>query len=82
MHQFSRIFKTSVAVFVLVSPTIGTPAEKSATDSVGAKLTVEGPPVLWRDPVDIASRNLFYGPGGKSHEPEGDVHVRQGGHAR
>ena len=71
MHRFSGIFKTSVAVFVLVSPTIGTPAEKSAPESVGVKLTVEGPPVLWRDPVDIASRNLLYGPGGKSHEPQG-----------
>ncbi len=30
-----------------------------------------GPPVLWRDPVDIASRDLYYGPGGKSHEPRG-----------
>lgn len=27
--------------------------------------------VLWRDPGDIASRNLFYGPGGKAHEPRG-----------
>ena len=27
--------------------------------------------VLWRDPVDIASRNLFYGPGGKDHQPHG-----------
>ena len=27
--------------------------------------------VLWRDPADIASRNLFYGPGGKAHEPHG-----------
>ena len=71
MHQFSRVFKASVAVFVLVSPTIGTAAEKSGTDLVKAKVTMEGPPVLWRDPVDIASRNLFYGPGGKSHEPQG-----------
>jgi hypothetical protein len=69
MHQFSRLFKTSVAVFILVSPTIG--AEKSAMDPVGAKATAEGPPVLWRDPVDIASRNLLYGPGGNSHEPQG-----------
>jgi hypothetical protein len=30
---------------------------------------VNGPAVLWREPVDIASRNLFYGPGGKEHEP-------------
>ena len=27
--------------------------------------------MLWRDPSDIASRNLFYGPGGKAHEPKG-----------
>src|SRR4051812_8092478 len=25
--------------------------------------------VLWREPADIASRDLFYGPGGKSDEP-------------
>ena len=41
----------------------------------GKKITVpQGPPgepVLWRDPVDIAERDLFYGPGGKAHEPHG-----------
>jgi hypothetical protein len=26
---------------------------------------------LWRNPSDIASRDLFYGPGGKQHEPSG-----------
>ena len=30
-----------------------------------------GPAVLWRDPVDISSRDLFYGAGGKAHEPHG-----------
>ena len=29
------------------------------------------PAVLWREPGDIASRNLFYGPGGQSHVPQG-----------
>ncbi|MBZ5726991.1 MAG: hypothetical protein LAP87_18590 [Acidobacteriia bacterium] len=29
------------------------------------------PAVLWRNPTDIQSRNLFYGPGGKEHEPHG-----------
>jgi hypothetical protein len=29
------------------------------------------PVVLWRDPADIASRNLLYGPGGKEHSPAG-----------
>ncbi len=27
--------------------------------------------VLWRDPTDIETRDLFYGPGGKEHEPHG-----------
>jgi hypothetical protein len=27
--------------------------------------------VLWRNPTDIASRNLFYGPGGENHRPHG-----------
>ena len=27
--------------------------------------------VLWRDPTDMASRNLFYGPGGKEDQPQG-----------
>src|SRR5579862_5880309 len=26
---------------------------------------------LWREPKDIASENLFYGPGGKNHQPHG-----------
>ena len=26
---------------------------------------------LWRQPKDIRSENLFYGPGGKAHEPHG-----------
>ncbi|HTS27651.1 MAG TPA: hypothetical protein VMH81_17375 [Bryobacteraceae bacterium] len=28
-------------------------------------------PVLWHDPTDIATRDLFYGPGGHPHEPRG-----------
>jgi len=71
MHQFSRTLTASVAVFALIFPTTATPAKKSTTDSEGTKATAEGPPVLWRDPVDIASRNLFYGPGGKADEPQG-----------
>jgi hypothetical protein len=29
------------------------------------------PAVLWREPTDIEARDLFYGPGGKRHEPHG-----------
>ena len=37
----------------------------------GDKHPAEGPAVLWRDPADLASRDLYYGPGGKAHEPRG-----------
>ena len=43
----------------------------------GAKTNVspakagEGPPVLWSDPGDIGSRDLFYGAGGPQHQPVG-----------
>src|SRR5215469_15144797 len=30
---------------------------------------LSGPAVLWRQPDDIASRNLFYGPGGEEDAP-------------
>jgi len=29
------------------------------------------PGILWREPNDIVTRNLYYGPGGKAHEPRG-----------
>ncbi len=32
-------------------------------------LAANGTAVLWQAPADIASRNLFYGPGGKEHAP-------------
>ncbi|HYL75526.1 MAG TPA: hypothetical protein VEU96_15040 [Bryobacteraceae bacterium] len=31
------------------------------------------PAVLWRDPLDIKTRDLFYGPGGKEHMPAGKL---------
>jgi hypothetical protein len=34
------------------------------------KTTISGPGILWREPLDIASRNLYYGPGGEEHQPK------------
>jgi hypothetical protein len=33
------------------------------------KKTLKGSAVLWRNPNDIRSRNLFYGPGGEQDAP-------------
>jgi hypothetical protein len=45
-------------------------AKKGASEvSNSVEVTGRDIPVLWRDPTDIASRDLFYGAGGKDHEP-------------
>jgi len=33
--------------------------------------------LLWRDPTDIRSRNLFYGPGGEADQPHGALTFRK-----
>jgi hypothetical protein len=43
------------------------PAEVGDT----ASGSLSGGDVLWREPASIASRNLFYGPGGPEHQPRG-----------
>jgi len=68
MYRISNacIASTLLALSLLVAVT---PAKnnKAGVKTVPGK----GVPVLWRDPSDIASRDLFYGPGGKAHEPKG-----------
>jgi hypothetical protein len=32
--------------------------------------TTECRPILWREPTDIQSRNLYFGPGGSRHQPQ------------
>ena len=35
-----------------------------------AKEAANAPAVLWEDPVDIATRDMIYGPGGADHQPK------------
>ena len=35
------------------------------------KIAIAGPGSFWREPHDISSRDLFYGPGGRAHQPRG-----------
>jgi hypothetical protein len=44
--------------------------EKERAELSRAELSKEAV-TLWRDPVDIGSRNLYYGPGGERDEPHG-----------
>ena len=75
MRHFSRVNTASVAVLILNSWLGANAAKKSASDPVATQ--AEGAPVLWREPVDIASRNLYYGPGGATHVPSGSFTFEQ-----
>ena len=50
-----------------IAPGAGKKSGKAA-DSAG-EITGTAAPVLWREPTDITSRNLLFGPGGKEHAP-------------
>jgi hypothetical protein len=62
--MFVKRFASGILLTVVLSVPISAAHKKE--DSAGIKTVV-----LWRDPVDIRSRNLFYGPGGKAHQPNG-----------
>jgi hypothetical protein len=64
----SKLFLASAAVLTMSCPSFGAPAK---SEKANVQAISDGPAVLWRDPVDIASRDLYYGPGGKRHEPKG-----------
>ena len=67
MHQLPRTLTVLITAVTISPLKVGTAAKRpTATDPA-----VDGPAVLWRDPGVIASRNLYYGPGGKAHEPRG-----------
>ena len=60
------VIALSVALFLPVS-TLSSGKEKKKQE----KETVpEGVPVLWREPSDITTRDLYWGPGGKELQPD------------
>ena len=55
-----------IAVILILLPSVSTARDAKSSASNNEK---SAPGVLWREPTDIASRDLFYGPGGKEHAP-------------
>jgi hypothetical protein len=78
MYRRPEVFIAS-AVLVLSPLAVET---KARADTAKAKDTTNNvAAVLWREPADIASRNLFYGP---AERPTflGDLHVQRGRYGR
>jgi hypothetical protein len=61
------VSKFTVGVLLLAAAVTAAPAKKAKPKEDNPS----GIAVLWRDPADIASRNLFYGSGGAAHQPKG-----------
>lgn len=63
---------------LLAAPLSAAPAKAPKAENT-AKVKAAGstlPLVLWRDPGDIASLDLVYGPGGKRHAPAADAEYK------
>ena len=65
VKKFTEGLLVTLAVSLTASAA-GNSAIAPAAPETGSKTVV-----IWRNPVDITTRNLYYGPGGKAHEPRG-----------
>src|SRR5579862_5151387 len=67
MSSKTKPFLLLLPLLMLSLPALPGVKKSAKTAKTGVETT--GPAVLWRNPTDIASRNLFYGPGGEAHQP-------------
>ncbi|MGH9903093.1 MAG: hypothetical protein ACRD68_14900, partial [Pyrinomonadaceae bacterium] len=71
MHAWDRV-RTLVALTIIFASSLSSPAFAVQDESKKKekKPTPTGARVLWREPTDIASRDLFLGPGGAAMKPD------------
>src|SRR5260370_1531611 len=67
-RQRLRLRWTS-AMFTLLCLLMPLPLIAKTNKESRAESKKDATPILWSNPGDIASRDLFYGPGGQAHEP-------------
>jgi hypothetical protein len=66
-----RHLKAITAACVLLLGFLGVRSQGKVKSGATKETPVNAKAVLWCDPADIATRDLFYGPGGKDHAPHG-----------
>jgi hypothetical protein len=71
MYKNRQTFSFFVAVIALSSAVAEGAKARHRTLESKREIAESAPAVLWRRPADIASRNLFYGPGGEERQPHG-----------
>lgn len=70
IHPKSR-FISLLLILSLCMPVLAQQADEKKSKSDKKAAAAKAPPVLWRDPGDIASRDLRYGPGSADRMPQG-----------
>ena len=70
MNRMHKVLQAT-CLLIILSFCVPSGAQQVASKAHQAKSAGGLPVVLWRDPGDIASRNLLYGPGGQEHAPAG-----------
>ncbi len=65
-----RVARTLLAFATIFILSLSTPALAVQKEKKKKKQMPSGTPVLWREPADIASRDLFLGPGGEAWKPD------------
>jgi hypothetical protein len=69
MRKQFRAMKLSLPCIALAAAALGAADGNDKVADPSVKSAQQG--LFWVDPVDIQSRNLLYGPGGKDHQPSG-----------
>jgi hypothetical protein len=67
----SKYFSKMMFSIAFLGVMLTAPAAPAGKDKIADTAAKAAPGTLWVDPTDIQSRNLFYGPGGKKHQPTG-----------
>jgi hypothetical protein len=62
-----------ISLFLIISVVSGAAWAPKGGNKAPKPGVGSAPAVLWREPTDIQSRNLFYGPGGSEHQPHGKL---------
>jgi len=62
-----------ISLFLIISVVSGAAWAPKGGNKAPKPGVGSAPAVLWREPTDIQSRNLFYGPGGPEHQPHGKL---------
>src|SRR5262245_53239002 len=64
--------RTKVHTLICLALTLVMSFSSSAFDDQAKKknIATEGTPVLWQEPTDLESRDLFLGPGGEAMKPD------------